>query len=225
MRAVLISIQPKWCELIASGKKTVEVRKTKPKIETPFKCYIYCTQPKKLFRFSSFGYSSDEYLWLANGKVEMNDGFKYWHGYEDYKKLNGKVIGEFVCDKVVEFECDFNEPAFCETADLSCVGLEALWGYCIKKGKGYGWHITDLVVYDEPRELSEFYVEGDCDCMNCKNCYWFDNGNGYNVEDDCNLAYKAVGTRKSFKPLFRPPQSWCYVEERSKENSERIESV
>ena len=44
MKAVLISIQPKWCELIASGKKTIEVRKTKPKLETPFKCYIYCTQ-------------------------------------------------------------------------------------------------------------------------------------------------------------------------------------
>ena len=47
MKAVLISIQPKWCELIASGKKTVEVRKTKPKIETPFKCYIYMTDNKE----------------------------------------------------------------------------------------------------------------------------------------------------------------------------------
>ena len=44
MKAVLISIQPKWGELIASGKKTVEIRKTKPKLETPFKVYIYCTQ-------------------------------------------------------------------------------------------------------------------------------------------------------------------------------------
>ena len=45
-KAVLISIRPKWCELIASGKKTIEIRKTRPKIETPFKCYIYCTRPK-----------------------------------------------------------------------------------------------------------------------------------------------------------------------------------
>ena len=44
MKSVLISIQPKWCELIASGKKTVEVRKTKPKIETPFICYVYQTR-------------------------------------------------------------------------------------------------------------------------------------------------------------------------------------
>lgn len=34
-KAVLLSIQPKWCGLIASGKKTIEVRKTRPKIETP----------------------------------------------------------------------------------------------------------------------------------------------------------------------------------------------
>ena len=46
MKSVLISIKPKWCELIANGKKTVEVRKSRPKIETPFKCYIYCTKIK-----------------------------------------------------------------------------------------------------------------------------------------------------------------------------------
>ena len=50
MKAVLISIQPKWCELIASGKKTIEVRKTRPKIETPFRCYIYMTATKERCR-------------------------------------------------------------------------------------------------------------------------------------------------------------------------------
>lgn len=43
MKTVLISIQPKWCELILSGDKTLEIRKNKPKLITPFKCYIYCT--------------------------------------------------------------------------------------------------------------------------------------------------------------------------------------
>ena len=60
MKAVLISIQPKWCELIANGKKTVEVRKTKPKIDVPFKCYIYCTQGKSkgdfITKSEKFGY-------------------------------------------------------------------------------------------------------------------------------------------------------------------------
>lgn len=44
MKSVMISIKPNWCELIASGKKTLEIRKTKPNLETPFKCYIYCTK-------------------------------------------------------------------------------------------------------------------------------------------------------------------------------------
>ena len=41
-QAVLISIRPKWCEKIIGGEKTIEVRKTRPKLQTPFKCYIYC---------------------------------------------------------------------------------------------------------------------------------------------------------------------------------------
>jgi predicted transcriptional regulator len=185
MKSVLISIQPKWCELISSGKKTVEVRKTKPKLEVPFKCYIYCTQ----------GQLKD--LGII--------------GNEIYQKRM-KVIGEFVCDRIVKFENSWYDPAFAETSDLSCVGFEELAIYIGKKDFGYGWHITDLVIYDKPRESSEFYTEGDCDCMSCKKCYWFDRGNGYNVENDCNLAYKCVELHKSFKPIIRPPQSWCYVE-------------
>lgn len=70
MKSVLISIQPKWCELIASGEKTIEVRKTAPKLKTPFKCYIYCTLGKGL---------QDTLLTADRCRV-----------------LNGKVIGEFV---------------------------------------------------------------------------------------------------------------------------------
>lgn len=40
-KAVLISIRPKWCEKIISGEKTIEVRKTRPKMDTPFKCYFH----------------------------------------------------------------------------------------------------------------------------------------------------------------------------------------
>ena len=43
VKAVLISIKPKWCDLIRRGRKTVEVRKTCPKLEVPFKVYIYET--------------------------------------------------------------------------------------------------------------------------------------------------------------------------------------
>lgn len=43
-KAIMLSIRQKWCGKIASGEKTIEVRKTRPKLDTPFKCYIYCTQ-------------------------------------------------------------------------------------------------------------------------------------------------------------------------------------
>lgn len=79
--------------------------------------------------------------------------------------------------------------------------------------KAYAWHISDLEIYDTPKELSEFLTEGDCTCENCRKCIYFDRGNGYNVEDDCLLPYEYLETGKTLKPLFRPPQSWCYVEE------------
>lgn len=193
MREVMISIQPKWCKLICSGEKTVEVRKNRPNCELPFKCYIYCTKGKPTFYQSAF---CDEVS-------------------------NGKVIGEFVCDKIYDIIPHFDTPTFPNQyicgwdygKEFDCLSFEELTSYLNGK-KSYGWHITDLVVYDEPRELSEFYTEGDCDCMNCKKCYWFDRGNGYNVENDCNLAYKCVELHKSFKPIIRPPQSWCYIEPR-----------
>ena len=121
----------------------------------------------------------------------------------------GKVIGEFTIWKVKRYEKASYIP---ETdIDLGCVPKEFLMAY--SKGKPiYANYIAKPIKYDKPRELSEFYVEGDCDCMNCKTCAWFDRGNGYNVEDDCNLAYKGASLHKSLKPITRPPQSWCYVE-------------
>ena len=189
MKAVMLSIQPKWCELIASGKKTVEVRKTKPKIDVPFKCYIYETN------------------WKDN---------TYWKNR--HKGKLGKVIGEFVCDEIETLtERDLfegmDEISNSRIEEYSRLSIDELLQYKGNKQEIYAWHISDLVIYDKPKELSEFYVEGDCDCMNCRNCAWFDRGNGYNVEDDCNLAYKGASEHKSYKPIKRPFQSWGYVEE------------
>lgn len=191
MKNVLISIRPKYVELIVSGKKTVEVRRTRPKCELPFKCYIYETQGRT------------ETPWVDE------EGHYIFKG-------RGKVIGEFVCDRIYDitptsphkYDCGWN--VYEEHSRLT---FDEFRNY-LREKNGYGWHITDLVVYDKPRELSEFYTEGDCDCMNCKKCYWFDRGNGYNVENDCNLAYKCVELHKSLKPIIRPPQSWCYIEPR-----------
>ena len=177
MKAVLISIQPKWCELIASGKKTVEVRKTKPNLETPFKVYIYCTQ-------------NTPYNPLIPMKYEKEGGNIYIGGKRYAEFLTSRVIGEFVCDKVVQFENDCYTPAFEETADLSCVGYKGLYDYLGAKQYGYGWHITDLVIYDKPKELSEF--------------------RSYNVSTYIDEEF---GLPMPTHEIKRPPQSWCYVEE------------
>lgn len=141
-KAVMISTQPKWCKLIANGKKTIEVRKTKPKLETPFKCYIYET----------LGKLGKEVCW----RVWEYDG-------------KGKVIGEFVCDDIDELHeyelIPQGKSYLYEKARLdlffeqSCMSYGQLSEY--RKSLPYyrplyGWHISNLVIYDEPKELSEF---------------------------------------------------------------------
>lgn len=92
--AVLLSIQPQYCELIANGKKTVEVRKTRPKLETPFKVYIYCTKPKS---------KHDWGLCLEDGKVGFVCNCNYDAAIRNGMKiLSGKVIGEFICDDITK---------------------------------------------------------------------------------------------------------------------------
>lgn len=180
MREVLISIQPKWCKLICSGEKTVEVRKNRPNCELPFKCYIYCTKGKPTFSQSAF---CDEVS-------------------------NRKVIGEFVCDKIVEFPHDPYDPAFSETADLSCVGIDGLSEYLGHNDYGYGWHISDLVVYDEPRQLGEFRTPDWY--ADCEKCHYLEKMR-CPVKDSHKADVSATACRKMGKPLTRPPQSYCYI--------------
>ena len=159
MKAVLISIQPKWCELIASGRKTIEVRKTEPKLPTPLKVYIY--QSKK-------------------------------RDFEGPTYSDGKVIGEFVCDKIIStvYWRLRGETGRCakrtemETAfpELACLTLDEIREYAGSNQRiVYGWHISNLVIYEKPKPLSDF--------AHCGENYHFN------------------------PPITRPPQSWCYVEE------------
>ena len=198
MKSVLISIKPKWCELIASGKKTIEVRKTQPRLNTPFKVYIYCTQGKPTL---------GRYLENNSLKATPETDFDHYNRNTLFR-ANGKVIGEFVCDEITG---GFWIAPFSDYLQRqSCLSYDEVCDYA--NGKPiFAWHISNLVIYDKPRELSEFVVEGDCLNGDCKKCKWFDGGNNYNVEADCLLPYN-FNFNKTVKPLFRPPQSWCYVE-------------
>ena len=187
MKSVLISIRPEWCEKIANGKKTIEVRKSAPK-EVPFKAYIYATRPKKFYKCGSIR-MSDEWLWLANGKVEMGDSFKFWANGDKYQGLTGRIIGEFICDKVYNLVNAFGGIVFADEnlnqldpqlfRDMSCLTDEQTADYLGDKD-GYGLHITDLKIYGKPKELSEFFTP--------------------------------MGKRPSYM-LERPPQSYMFVEE------------
>lgn len=191
-KAALISIKPKWCEKIINGDKTIEVRKTRPKIDTPFKCYIYCTI----------------------GGQDLNIPISQERLMRDYletgsmKSLNcplgnGKVIGEFTCDRIYELETKARGGSYyvkgedwltaCEIAQQSCLTLKDMHDY-LHAQTGYGWHITDLRIYDAPRELSEFERPYECNECDAK---W---------ATECNACHEEG-------KIKRAPQSWCYVQE------------
>ena len=173
-RAVMLSIRPKWVEKIASGEKTIEVRKTRPKLEAPFKCYIYCTM-------------DHPYISVSCGELD-----KLNYRTNTVGRCNGKVIGEFTCDRIYKIDKDSTDflfkagglSVYKQAAEEKC-GLrvamtdDELHGY-LGHFQGYAWHISDLRIYDTPKELSEF------------------------------TGLREFGATPY--EIKRPPQSWCYVE-------------
>ena len=212
-KAVLLSIQPRWCGLIASGKKTIEVRKTRPKIETPFKCYIYQSKSKDQLMYVMKD-GDENYGEIYHGKPVF---IKTYSEYSNF--CEQKVIGEFICDEICTYypisNVDpINKPYGDYILASSCLSAEELNDYAFRRwgyGKLYGWHISELKIYnDQPKELSEFGALCDEDCPNCE--FWkYDMVNQHERDMDCtNSSYP-------LRPLKRPPRSWCYVEASSNE--------
>lgn len=163
MKAILISIQPKWCELIESRKKRIEVRKSAPQ-EVPFKAYIYQTKKRWLYKI-----------------------------LPSLKDRQAKVIGEFICDKVIKTcgwrlrgntgWCAKRTEAEEKFPTSACLTIDEIVKYAGGEGREVsGWHISDLKIYDTPKELGEFLTPSGTGGV------W---GNHY---------------------LSRPPRSWQYVE-------------
>lgn len=152
MKSILISIKPKWCALIANGRKTIEVRKTRPKLEAPFKCYIYCTKDKGV----SF-WTGKRYAYADDRSHNLFDVCG-----------NGKVIGEFVCRNMTCMQADIDsqgEKHLYNTVFIEnrmCLTDEELFNYIYdgKRNIGWAWSISDLVIYDKPKSIKEFYHYG-----------------------------------------------------------------
>ena len=198
MKSVLISTRPKLVEKIChkigedeTGKaiyeKRIEVRKTAPK-EVPFKCYIYETK--------------GQYVKFTHGAHT-----KYGYG-------RGKVIGDFICDRIICSQAYFDSQGknhltnvFPDDIKKTCLDEYDLWDYIAGKAvkanqmyDGYLWHISDLKIYDKPRELSEFRKPCDrfLDCCTCRRLV-------HNEYMSCD------------NKITRPPLSWCYVEDLGEE--------
>lgn len=154
--AVLISIRPEWVEKILSGKKTLEVRKNRPCLETPFKCYIYCTL----------------------------DGLKHPFGIA-YGRVVGEFVCDRVETIKAATETygiyDVDDDFVAQTGLVD----GALWDYG-KGATLYGWHISGLRIYDAPRELSEFWRSCPEYSELSTNCWLCENVCGDSDETDCN---------------------------------------
>lgn len=161
MKVVLRSIKPYWLYLIIIGKKRIEVGKSFPKADDWSRdVVLYCSKDMKSFN-----------------RIPEKD--REW-----MQKYLGKVACRFVCDDIIIDEKGENSDILRFYGNLT---HEELLSYGKNKTL-YGWHITDLVVYDEPRELSEFET--------C-NCSYVMNEDGYPIPSH---------------HIKSPPQSWCYVE-------------
>lgn len=160
MKAVLRSIKPYYFYLICEGLKTVEVGKTAPRSEDWNRSVeLYCSKDMKSFK---------------RIPKEFQD---------KYRPFLGKVGAKFVCDFFEEFSGGIGIGfkrfrAFAET----CLTVQEMQEY-LKGKNGYGWHISELKIYDTPKELGEFLTPSGTGGV------W---GNHY---------------------ITRPPQSWFYVEE------------
>ena len=201
MKAVLMSVKPNWCVPIASGEKTVEVRKTVPKLDLPFKCYIYCTSSNvhECLMLNEVGV---KLIYATNYKTAIPFG-----GHIG----NGKVIGEFICDNISFTDIvNGNEEVGWYVNNMyamkgSCLDEYDILNYCPKEATIYGWHISKLLIYKEPKELSSFYTVCKMDCEYCE--MWGSvRVNAEEFDMDCKSDWF------NHKPLKRPPQSWCYVE-------------
>lgn len=192
MKAVYRSIKPYWLYLILIGKKTIEVGKTFPKAADWNKeVFLHCSKDMKSFK-----------------RIPEKD--REW-----MRKYLGKVACRFVCRRIdtigkrgINNNFDYcyqslnvfgNDDIEVEITAIqkSCISKVELNAYGATSMRLYAWHISNLVIYDKPRELSEFYTLKKCDA--CKGGY---ESSACIYDEDCRVPTL----------ITRPPQSWQYAE-------------
>lgn len=191
MKAILMLIRPEWIAKIFSGEKTIEIRKRFP---SNFKgwVYIYCTK------------NGDRPIYLPwEFDCHIEDG--EYSADCDFEKGNGKVVARFWCDKVEYIENTYDEFRWGEEDyntetlnpdvlyEKSCLSFEEMNKY-LKSDYGYAIPISNLEIFDKPKELNEFF--GYTDKKVERHIIDFPTGKVLTV----------------LTPLFKAPRSWQYIE-------------
>lgn len=196
MDAVILAVQPEGVRLIFGGKRTMDPRKTRPNLKTPFKVYIYQTKKPEWVMLSGTGPHISEY-----DKTYC------------YTERSGKIVGEFICDYITDLSEGLQ--AYKELCEKSGVGVSGIVEYfgCKENIGGYGWHISELIIYKKPIELQRMSKHGYLGmgystlvCARCDCKYWVDSGS-WDVPPDC-AKYPSSNCT-----CHTPPQSFYYVDE------------
>ena len=195
-KSILISIKPEWVEKILDGSKTIEIRKSIPKCKLPIKVYIYCTKGQELWGDGTGN------TWY--GIAEDEDMERVFELTPTLTRLNGKVVAEFTLSEILTLWQNHKGSATARVVNVNEFTKQSCmtWGqYCeyhkCKNGKypnSYAWYISNLIVYDEPKLLQEFFKPCDgCEKLGTDRC-------------TNEISYCKA------KTIIRPPQSWCYVQ-------------
>jgi len=221
MKSIMISIKPELVEKILNGEKTIEIRKTMPKCELPIKVYIYCNKINDSFikncKEIVEKYYHSRYLCSKSNKIYSNrekilaeftlnivEQYGYCHSPSQFVSNYYKVVNNEITSIKLEYK-------------NTCLTKEELIDYAydgeILPKPVYAWHIEDLKIYGEPKELNEFYKPlSDNDLENGNydiNCGGEVSCMDYPEGGDFCATCKYGGA----KPFKKAPSGFCYVEE------------
>ena len=210
----MISAKSKWSEKLTTREKWLECRKNKAlrkaieneiKENGKAKVLLYCSQGKPNlwlpYEYDCFELDEASQPYLSDKPILDVD-----------TKMNGKVVGYVVITHVYNVyyyqkederdtldNCYYIEKNALDDEEMgtntyleegSCLSQDELYDYYGGKN-GYALYVSDCVVFDKPKELSEFgkcELLGCCDYRKCNNC------------------------RHHIK-LTKAPQNFCYVED------------
>ena len=201
MKRIMISIKPNWVQKLATREKWLECRKNKAlrkaieneiKEKGKAKVLLYCSQGKPNFIVKKL----ENKVWVdcgaANGKVVGYLVITHVYNVYYYQKEDERDVSDdhYYIEKSALDDEEMGTNTYLEEG--SCLSQDELYDYYGGKN-GYALYVSDCVVFDKPKELSEFrlhYGYKECKSKNCS----YDGG--------CWLC-----------ELTNPPQNFCYVEE------------